>query len=272
MITLANPPSAASQRPVRARRTRRSARVLAGLALLALLAVGATAGWLAVGDDANADDLASALATYDIRVSQDGPTLTVASSGAAAQDIGIVFLPGTRIEPAAYVATWAPIVEATGVSVHIPAMPLNLPALESGHIEDVIAANSTTSTWIVGGHSMGGFEAAEHVATTAARPAGLLLWGSGPARTDLAEVVIPTLLVAGGADTVLPLDRALREGSLPVDATIEVIDGMVHGQFGRYSDTGTQQDPTVRSDADTLTDLAGDTASFIQQVATQATR
>ena len=251
-------------------RARRGRRAIAVLAVLAFSAGAATVGWLSVGDDANPDDLAAALATYDILVSQTGSTLTITSPGPTAPGLGIVFLPGTRVEPAAYVATWAPIVEATGTSVHIPAMPLNLPALESSEIEDVIAAHPTTTTWIVGGHSMGGFEAAEHAATAAVQPAGLLLWGSGPARTDLADAVLPTLLVAGGADTVLPLDRAMREGSLPADATIEVIDGMVHGQFGRYSATGPTQDPTTRSDDDTLSELVSETTAFIHQVAAGA--
>lgn len=90
--------------------------------------------------------------------------------------------------------------------------------------------------------------------------------GSASAITDLADAVVPTMLVAGGSDGVLPLDRALREGNLPPDATIAVIDGMVHGQFGRYSDTEAPSDPSRRSDVDTLDDLVATTSGFIEQI------
>lgn len=247
-------------------RPRPVARTLLVVALLLTAALGAGVAWLAVGDDADEVALALALATHAVEVEDVDGVLTVAPSGASETGPGVVFVPGTRIERAAYVATWAPIVEATGVTVYVPAVPLNLPVLAADPIGAVIEAHPDRSTWIVGGHSMGGFEAAAYVATADVLPAGLLLWGSGPGRAELADAVVPTMLVAGGSDSVLPLDRALGEGSLPPDATIAVIDGMVHGQFGRYSDTEDPRDPDRRSDVDTLDDLVATTSGFIDQV------
>lgn len=251
--------------PGRVRR-RLVARTLLVAALVLTAALGAGVAWLAVGDDAEEAALEFALAAHDVAVEDVDGVLTVAPRGTSTAGHGVVFVPGTRIEPAAYVATWAPIVEATGVTVYLPAVPLNLPVLAGDPVGAVIEAHPERSTWIVGGHSMGGFEAAAYVATADVLPAGLLLWGSGPGRTDLADAVVPTMLVAGGSDGVLPLDRALREGSLPPDATIAVIDGMVHGQFGRYSDTEAPSDPSRRSDVDTLDDLVATTSGFIEQV------
>lgn len=258
-MTIAIAPSRRLGRPV--------TRTLRYVAIGVAAALAAGASWLAVGDDADQGALVLALATYGITTSDDGTVLAITPSGPDRVDVGIVFIPGTRIAREAYVATWAPIVEATGVAVHIPAVPLNLPALAGDPIGDIIAANPGIPTWIVGGHSMGGFEAAAYTAATDERPAGLLLWGSGPARTDLSEVALPTLLVAGEADSVLPLDRALREGSLPPGATIEVVDGMTHGQFGRYGDEEVGDRGSGRSNAETLDDLAAATAAFLRGVA-----
>jgi hypothetical protein len=227
--------------------------------------------WLAVGDDANEGDLARALASHDITISDDDGVLTIMPAGGGRPGaVGVAFLPGTRIERHAYVATWAPIVEETGVTVHVAAVPLNLPALADDPIGEIIRSYPETSTWIVGGHSMGGFEAAAFAAAADAAPAGLLLWGSGTARSDLTNAELPILVVSGALDTVLPLERVIDEERLTPATTIEIIDGMVHGQFGRYSDTESSPNPSRRSDADTLADLADATVAFVAQIAAAA--
>lgn len=250
---------------------RRLARALGVLLLVLAAALLCGVAWLATGDNAEEADLALALATYAVTTSDDGGVLTIASTASTATDaVGVAFLPGTRIERDAYVATWAPIVEATGITVHIAAVPLNLPVLADDPIGDIMAAHPETSTWIVGGHSMGGFEAAAFAAGADVIPAGLLLWASGPAESDLAETDVPTLIVAGAKDTVVTLERYADEALLAVDTTIEIIDGMVHGQFGRYSDTEAPQDPARRSDADTLADLVAITSAYLDQIAASA--
>jgi pimeloyl-ACP methyl ester carboxylesterase len=259
-------PEAAPRREARGL-GRRLARAVLAVALVLTLTAAGGAVWLAVGDSAHADDLALALSTHGVTITDDGEVLTIAPTAVATVGVGIAFLPGTRIERDAYVATLAPIVEATGITAYVAAMPLNLPALADDPIGDIIAAHPETATWVVGGHSMGGFQAAAFAAAAAETPAGLLLWASGPARTELAGLDLPTLVVAGAEDTVLPLDRILGEGSLPATAEVELIAGMVHGQFGRYSDTDVAAgDPTHRPDADTLTDLVAATVTFLDEV------
>jgi len=248
---------------------RRVARTLLAVGLTLTLTATGGAVWLAVGDAAHTDELALALSAHAVTATDDGDVLTIAPTATPTVDVGIAFLPGTRIERDAYVATLAPIVEATGITAHIAAVPLNLPVLADDPIGDIIAAHPETATWVVGGHSMGGFEAAAFAATSDGMPAGLLLWASGPARTELAGLDLPTLIVAGAEDTVLPLDRILDEGSLPADVHIEVIDGMVHGQFGRYSDTDVPEGDLVRrSDADTSADLVAATVRFLDEITT----
>ena len=249
----------------------RGVRLRRGLGRSGLVLVSLVLGficWLALGAPAEVDVLELALAGHAITVTDDGSVLTIAPAGGAAPDaVGVAFLPGTRVQPDAYVATWAPIVEATGVVVHIAAVPLNLPVLAQDGIDGIIAANPQTTTWIAGGHSMGGFVAAEYAALGEVRPAGLLLWASGPAETDLSQSDVPTLLVAGAADVVLPPDRIIDEASLPADTNAVIIDGMVHGQFGRYSDTEDLGDPTRRTDDETLEDLVAVTAGFVRAIA-----
>ncbi len=246
---------------------RRVLRVLAIVLLVVAVATVGLLGWLATGDEADLSDLEAALAGYDVAVTYDDDIMTISPvSGVSTDAVGIAFLPGTRVQREAYVATWAPIVEATGVAVHMAAVPLNLPALASDPFTQIIAAHPETSTWVVGGHSMGGFEAAAFAESAEVTPAGLLLWASGPKGSDLAGTDITTLLVAGASDAVLPPDRLVDEELLAADTTIEIIDGMVDGQFGRYSDTEAPLDPERRSDADTLADLVAATTTFIEDV------
>jgi hypothetical protein len=250
---------------------RRLVRALVSVAVAFAVATVAFLGWLATGDAAEPVELDAALRDYAITVTDEGGVLTITPAGGPAEDaLGVAFLPGTRVERDAYVATWAPIVETTGVIVHIAAVPLNLPALAGDPIGEIIAAHPETSSWIVGGHSMGGFEAAAFAAVSDTTPDGLLLWASGPKGSDLAGSEVPTLLVAGESDTVLPPDRLIDEELLAPDTTIEIIDGMVHGQFGRYSDTEDPLDATRRSDDETLADLVEATSAFIALVATAA--
>lgn len=241
-------------------------RLLAAVGLLVVLvALGALgfAGWLAMGDDADPAAVARAERRHDVVVADVDGVLSIRPVDGGV-DVGVAFLPGARIERGAYVATWAPIVERTGVHVFVPGVPLNLPVLGGDHATAVREAHPELSTWVVGGHSMGGFAASDGLADGVDdEVAGLLLWASGPGRgVDLSDLDLPTLVVAGGIDDVVPLGMISRGlDDLPPDAELVVIERMTHGQFGRYREV---DDPDRRPDEDTLADLVSATVAFLR--------
>ena len=61
-------------------------RAMTSLVVIGVAAIGGTAGWLAVGDDATAEDLTAALADHAIEARRDGPLLTIAPTGASVSE------------------------------------------------------------------------------------------------------------------------------------------------------------------------------------------
>ncbi|GAA1088020.1 alpha/beta hydrolase [Nocardiopsis metallicus] len=181
---------------------------------------------------------------------------------------GMVFYSGARVEADAYAAVWAPVVARTGVTVVLPDLRLNLALLDSARAESAVEAAPEISEWYLGGHSMGGAFAAQHLGTGDGDVewAGLVLWGSYAIESaDLADRDdLRVLSVAGGRDGVLiPDEVEERRPNLPEDAVIEVIEGMNHAQFGAYGDQAGDAEPELTDDQAHQA-LAEITATFLE--------
>lgn len=150
-------------------------------------------------------------------------------------EVGLVFYPGARVDPDAYVRLLGPIAAEESVAVFVPRPPLNLAFFEQGLADRVINANQGIEHWIVGGHSLGGAMACRYAADRPDRVDGLVLFGSYCDRS-IADRDLPTLAVGGTADGVLgPPPAALRPDRLPDSANVVVVDGLNHTQFGSYA-------------------------------------
>ena len=206
--------------------------------LLAVLAAAGFTVWAGSAAPAEPGPLADAERTPGVSVHSTDEGVEIAPAGDRAA-AGVVFYPGGRVEPAAYAAAWAPVVERAGVRVIIPAMPLNLAFFASDRAADVIAgAAGATERWYVGGHSLGGAMAASYAG---GRPPGelegLILWGSYATEdADLAgRSDLRVLSVSGSRDGLTDPATAERNRShLPPDAAATEIAGMSHAQFGAY--------------------------------------
>jgi hypothetical protein len=157
--------------------------------------------------------------------------------------VGVVFYPGGRVAPDAYLSSAARIVEETGATVVVPGMTANLAVLSQGKASAVLDGEADVGTWIVGGHSLGGAMACRYANATPERVDGLVLVG---AYCDRAVTDVPALSVVGARDAVLDRER-FREtrGNLPGNATVVRVDGMNHSQAGWYYGQAGGQPATV---------------------------
>ncbi|MCC5949330.1 MAG: hypothetical protein JJT89_12845 [Nitriliruptoraceae bacterium] len=247
------------------RRSRILRRAALGVAAIVVLAGAAFLVWALNPAGPEQASLAAALEDEAIEVTeQDGTWVLRPADGEVTT--GVVFLPGARVQPAAYVPTWAPIVAETGVQVVIPRVPLNLAVLARGRPADVIAAAPTIDEWYVGGHSLGGAMATSWLGgATDAPVAGVILWGSYPtqgagldARPELAALSVGG--TRDGLSTVEDLRR--RADLLPPGAQLVFIEGMNHAQFGRYGAQRGDGTPTI-DDAAASDELTRVTAAFL---------
>lgn len=180
----------------------------------------------------------------DAMASGDGVTVSETASRVVLEPTGdgsstaLLFQPGARVEARAYAAVLRPVAEA-GHRVVIVKQPLGIAFLAVGALESARARFPDVTSWVVGGHSLGGTvaaieaDASDDAADAPAR--GLLLYASYPA-SDLRGSLTATVLSVSGSNDGLatPADIEASRADLPVSARFEVIEGAVHSSFGDY--------------------------------------
>ncbi len=161
--------------------------------------------------------------------------------------VGLVFVPGARVDPRAYANILRPVAEA-GYLVAVVKPPFGLALPNSTQPDSVLENHPEIRHWAVGGHSLGGVAASsyadEHPVT------GLLLYASYPA-AELARNDLITTSVSGSADGLAtPGDIAEAKPKLPEATRYVVVEGGVHAFFGDYGDQPGDGTPTIsRADA-----------------------
>ena len=191
----------------------------------------AWANTVRVADRAAADQV---FANPNVSVT-DTPTAVILApvdgTGDAA-DTGLVFLPGARVDPYAYLYKLVGTVERTGTTVVIAKPVLNLAILDQRPLSTFTDAAPEVSTWFVGGHSVGGVRAC--MLADDPEVAGLVLFGSycasAPERSDLR-----VLSLSGSADGLSTPEKIADTAALLPDGThfVELM-GANHARFGDY--------------------------------------
>jgi pimeloyl-ACP methyl ester carboxylesterase len=222
------------------RRRERIAVWVVGL-FVAVAAIGV--GWAATPYHDARGSVAAVEADAGVTVERTDVGGYVIEPTGASSETGLVFYPGARVHPDAYVGSLAPLAREAGVTVVVPKLPLNLAVVDYGlattglrshAAERAMATHDDVASWYVGGHSLGGAMACRYAAGSE-DVAGLVLYGSycDVDVSDRADLAV--LSVAGEADGVL--DWAAYEDSLanlPGSARVAVLPGVNHTQFGTY--------------------------------------
>jgi hypothetical protein len=161
--------------------------------------------------------------------------------------VGLIFVPGARVDPRAYANILRPVAEA-GYLVAVVKPPFDLALPNSTQPQTVVENHPEIRYWAVGGHSLGGVAASSYADDHPI--AGLLLYASYPA-SELARNDLLTTSVSGSADGLAtPAKVADAKPKLPEATRYVVIEGGVHSYFGDYGDQPGDGTPTIpRADA-----------------------
>lgn len=144
---------------------------------------------------------------------------------------GIVFIPGAKVEPQAYLYKLSGIVESTGITVVITKPYFNLALFDLRPIGSFTNDVNDIGKWYIAGHSLGGVRACQYAADNSTHVAGLILFGSY-CDTD---VTVPTISLTGDEDK-LTSDQDVKDhrDHLKGDVTTYEISDASHASFGDY--------------------------------------
>lgn len=188
----------------------------------------------------------------DISVTETGRYFALAPEEGA--DAGLIFYPGGRVDPYAYVELCSEYVERTGHAAFIARMPLDLAVLGATVGVDIVDEHPEIARWSAAGHSLGGVMAANLVSENRGTFEALTLLAAYPTEGDeLNDWDGQAVVLTGENDDVLNAE-AFAEGiermpdeRVTVDFLSEVgtgdfntflyeIPGANHAQFGNYGE------------------------------------
>jgi dienelactone hydrolase len=148
-------------------------------------------------------------------------------------DTVLVFYPGGRVDPYAYLPPLAHTAEATGLRVVIPKAPLNLAITDTRDIQQLASLAGPHSTVAAGGHSLGGVRGC--LQADSPLVSHLVLFASYCANdlTSRSDLTVLTVLGStdGLTDPAQVTDSAIL---LPGEPATVTIVGANHSSFGAY--------------------------------------
>ena len=212
--------------------------LIIALGVFELVAFGAIAVYLSDYEHADAAAEAAMQSGNGVRVSMADDWIefipadeTQSADRTGAEDTGIIFYPGGKVEYTAYAPLMRDFAEE-GYFCVVSKMPFNLAILDTNAAKDIREAHPEITNWLIGGHSLGGVIAAKYAAISDFD--GLFLLAAYSS-TDMSDKNIKTASVYGDADTVLNMEEyEASKSNLPADMAECVIAGGNHSQFGSY--------------------------------------
>lgn len=247
------------------RRPRRGRRVLwwvlGVFGALVVLVVGGILVWSQVGVMAAEPEPLAAVRADDRVIVTDTSTGVVIAPADGGSDVGLVYIPGAKVDPLAYAAKLSGLA-AQGVTVVITRPWLNLAFFDPRPLSTFTDLAPDVATWMVGGHSLGGVRACQLAGDADA----LVLFASYCA-TDLSDSGLPVLSIAGANDLLTtPADIGDARPLLPADAQFVEIDGAAHASFGDYGAQAGDGTPEIPDEEMTawITGLVGGLAATLR--------
>ena len=204
------------------------------LAIVVTVVVLAVVAFLFYSSMVMRGDRAAALEAWEnpaVSITSTDHSIVISPTGDAT-GAGLVFIPGAKVDPYAYLYKLSGIVEQSGATVVITKPTLNLAFFDTRPLSVFEADAPDVTRWFVGGHSLGGVRACQLAGTDGT--VGLVLFGSYCAN-DLSDSGLEVLSISGsddGLSTPAKIDSA--KNLLPEHTNFVQIEGLNHAGFGDY--------------------------------------
>ena len=155
---------------------------------------------------------------------------------------GFIIYPGGLVDPRAY-APLARAIAAEGFLTVIIHMPVDLAFLGIKRAGRFMPEFESITTWVVGGHSLGGVAACGYAEDFADKIKGVVLWASYPSKMfRIEDKNLAALSIYGTEDGLTTLDEIENSRQhLPAGTRFVAIEGGNHTQFGWYGENGASQ-------------------------------
>lgn len=205
-------------------------RVLAGLAVLIVLALVAFGVWANMVMPGDREAALKVWNDTSVSVTSTDHSIVMTPSTGESTD-GLVFIPGAKVDPYAYMYKLSKMVEQ-GRTVVITKPTLNLAFFDSRPLDTFEADAPWVENWAVGGHSLGGVKAC--MLAEDSNVTELVLLGSYCAN-DLSRTDLTVISYAGANDGLSTPDMiADSAANLPPTTAFIEIAGANHASFGDY--------------------------------------
>lgn len=242
-------------------------RVAGSIALTA-----AAIGWLAAivwlrPYPAQEPALAAMQSDADVVVTESATRIVMEPTGVVSAT-AMYFQPGARVEGRAYAAVLRPLAEA-GHRVVIVKQPLSIAFLSLGTFASVRDSYPDISSWVLGGHSLGGTVAVMEADDNdeGGGAGGLILYASYPAGDVRQSLLADVVSISGTNDGLAtPADIEASRADLPAAATFTIIDGAVHSFFGDYGPQSGDGVPGISHD-EARAQISERTVQFVDEAA-----
>jgi dienelactone hydrolase len=162
------------------------------------------------------------------------------------KNVGFIIYPGGRVDYRSY-APLAHTIATEGFLTIIAPMPFNLAVFGANTANDIINSYPQITSWVVGGHSLGGTMAAQFAYENPSKIAGLILWTAYPASgTNLSKQSLLVTTIYGSDDGLVSSSQIQDSLKLlpPTTIRVEIVGGN-HAQFGWYGDQPGDKDAKI---------------------------
>jgi len=221
-------------------------RILAGVEILGVLAL---LGFLLYTRPLAASSVAidSMAGTAEVSVTDSATRIELQPTGEA-RTTGLIFYPGAKVDPRAYVPNLTPLA-AAGYPVVVLKLPYNIAFFSPKGAHRVMDDHRQITRWAVGGHSLGGVVASMVAGGDDPRVRGLLLWASYPNSSIADRTQLQVTSISGSNDALAtPAKIDAAKSKLPPDTRYVVIHGGIHSFFGDYGLQSGDGTPSITRD------------------------
>ena len=201
--------------------------------------------WFHIVLPADRGSVDAAFADERIRVSLSSGLITAAPASGDTTT-GMVFYPGAKVDPYAYLPALQELV-AEGLTVVIVEPLFNMALFDLTPLEEATATAPSVTNWWVGGHSLGGVKACMVAEEEAIQ--GLVLLASFCAN-DLSSSDLQVIQLLGDRDDLTDMSAVEEAASLLPEGTQQtILDGANHASFGAYGPQSGDGEATISKKA-----------------------